>query len=80
MSPTRPHCISPGTGEVDLDALLEDLCVMERDINSASAADTDDKAEDMDHVQIKSPISPTAKVGAARCCVNRQPALYLIYR
>lgn len=33
-------CAIEGSGEVDLDALLEDLCIMEKDMNSGSETDS----------------------------------------
>jgi len=50
-----------GSGEVDLDALLEDLCIMEKDMNPSS------ETESMLSEPIRSPnspISPKIKV----CC------------
>ena len=52
-----------GSGEVDLDALLEDLCVMERDMTSSSETDSM-FSETISSPIINSPISPKMKV----CC------------
>lgn len=50
-----------GSGEIDLDALLEDLCIMEKDMNSGS--ETDSVLSDT-ICSPNSPISPKMKV----CC------------
>ena len=47
-----------GTGEVDLDALLEDLCIMEKDMNSGSEKESVLSPSPGGN----SPISPTVKV------------------
>lgn len=52
-----------GSGEVDLDALLEDLCVMERDMTSSSETDSM-FSETISSPKINSPISPRMKVSA----------------
>lgn len=52
-----------GTGEVDLDALLEDLCVMEKDMNSGSETDSI-LSETIPSPGTNSPISPKMKVSA----------------
>lgn len=56
------------TGEVDLDALLEDLCIMEKDLNSNNSTSGNNEEHETffeNHSyspKVKSPISPTAKV------------------
>ena len=55
--------ILTGSGEVDLDALLEDLCIMEKDMNF----DIETEAvfsETISSPKTNSPISPNTKV----CC------------
>lgn len=52
-----------GSGEVDLDALLEDLCVMERDMTSPIETDSM-FSETISSPIINSPISPKMKVSA----------------
>ena len=48
-----------GSGEVDLDALLEDLCVMEKDMNSGSESES---ILSESFVNPNSPLSPKVKV------------------
>lgn len=53
---------STGSGEVDLDALLEDLCIMEKDMNSGSETDS------ILSGTIPSPNSPiSTKVKVGKC-------------
>lgn len=53
---------STGSGEVDLDALLEDLCIMEKDMNSSSETDS------ILSGTIPSPNSPiSTKVKVGKC-------------
>ncbi|XP_048579488.1 amyloid beta A4 precursor protein-binding family B member 1-interacting protein isoform X2 [Nematostella vectensis] len=55
------------SGEVDLDALLEDLCVMEKDLNANKTENVNDPTPAMEPtfpVKLNSPISPTAKISA----------------
>lgn len=52
-----------GSGEVDLDALLEDLCIMEKDMNFGSETESV-FSETIASPKTNSPISPNMKV----CC------------
>ncbi|XP_068716429.1 amyloid beta A4 precursor protein-binding family B member 1-interacting protein-like isoform X2 [Montipora foliosa] len=54
-------CAIEGSGEVDLDALLEDLCVMEKDMNSGSEVGTRLSGS---FANPNFPISPKVKVSA----------------
>lgn len=55
--------ILTGSGEVDLDALLEDLCIMEKDMNFGSETESV-FSETISSPKMNSPISPNMKV----CC------------
>lgn len=52
-----------GSGEVDLDALLEDLCIMEKDMNFGSETESV-FSETIASPKMNSPISPNMKVSA----------------
>ncbi|KAK3749907.1 hypothetical protein QZH41_017364, partial [Actinostola sp. cb2023] len=54
---------STDTGEVDLDALLEDLCIMEKDLNNSSN-NTESFVDNSFSPKPNSPLSPTVKVPA----------------
>ena len=53
-------CLSAaGSGEIDLDALLEDLCLMEKDMNSGSERES---ILSEPFASPNSPLSPNVKV------------------